>query len=161
MQGVSMKLDYRQETAKMLKALRKAGYDNYELRRELTLGYCNDSMGNTLRASEESNPVLSGVISNKLYQYLISKALELGYAQDRLFVQVEEGADEDTGYIYAWVMFQEKVTDEQYYYQVLQLYSESKLQSELEAKKQSVEQILGIKITPYTVTQLEKLFNAN
>lgn len=153
-----MKLDYRQETAKMLKSLRKAGYDNYELRRELTLGYCRDCMGNTLRASEESNPVLSGVISNKLYQHLIKQALELGYAQDRLFVQVEEGVDEDTGYIYAWVMFQEKVTDEQYYYQVLQLYNESKLQSELEAKKQSIEQILGIKITPYTVTQLEQVF---
>lgn len=155
-----MKLDYRKETAKMLKSLRKAGYDNYELRRELTLVYCSDNTGNNLRASEESNPVLSGVISNKLYQYLISKALELGYAQDRLFVQVEEGVDEDAGYIYAWVMLQKKVSDEGYYYQVLQLYSESKLQTELEAKKQSIEQILGIKITPYTVTQLEKLFNA-
>lgn len=153
-----MKLDYRQETAKMLKALRKAGYDNYELRRELTLVYCHDNMGNNLRASEESNPVLSGVISNKLYQHLTSQALELGYAQDKLFVQVEEGDDEDRGYVYAWVMSQEKVSDEQYYYQVLQLYSESKLQTELEAKKQKIEQILGHKITAYTVTQLEKLF---
>lgn len=153
-----MKLDYRQETAKMLKSLRKAGYDNYELRRELTLVYCSDNMGNNIRASEESNPVLSGVISNKLYQCLISKALELGYAQDRLFVQVEEGVDEDAGYIYAWVMLQQKVSDEQYYYQVLQLYSESKLQTELEAKKQSIEQILGVKITPYALTQLEQVF---
>ena len=43
-----MKLNYREETARMLKALRKAGYDNYELRRELTLVYCSDSMGNNL-----------------------------------------------------------------------------------------------------------------
>lgn len=156
-----MKLDYRQETAKMLKSLRKAGYDNYELRRELTLGYCRDGMGNALRASEESNPVLSGVISNKLYQHLIKQALELGYAQDKLFVQVEEGDDEDRGYVCAWVMHQVKISTEQYYYQVLQLYSESKLQTELEAKKQKIEQILGHKITPYTVTQLEQLFKKN
>lgn len=156
-----MKLDYRQETAKMLKALRKAGYDNYELRRELTLLNCYDNSGNTLWSSEESNPVLSGVVSNTTYQYLIQAAQESGYSQDKLFIQVEEGVDEDSGYIYARVMSQEKVTDSQYYYQVLQLYSESKLQTELEAKKQSVEQILGIKITPYTAAQLEKLFNAD
>lgn len=35
-----MKLDYRKETATMLKALRKAGYDNQLLRREKYLKEC-------------------------------------------------------------------------------------------------------------------------
>ena len=99
--------------------------------------------------------MLSGVISNKLYQQLINQALELGFARDRLFVQVEEGADEDSGYIYAWVLFQEKVSDERYYFQVLQMYSESRLQTELEAMKQDVESLLGCKITAYTLNQLK------
>lgn len=153
-----MKLDYRQETAKMLKALRKAGYDNYELRRELTLGHCHDGMGNTLRSSEESNPVLSGVISNNLYQHLIKQALELGYDEDRLFVQVEEADDEDRGYVCAWVMHQVKISTEQYYYNILNLYKESKLMQEKEIKQQQIETVLGHKVTPYTVTLLEQLF---
>lgn len=150
-----MKLDYREDTARMLKALRKAGYDNHQLRREVTLVYCQDSMGNHLLASEESNAVLSGVVSIKLYQQLINQALELGFTEDELFIQVEEGVDECSGYIYAWVLFQEKVPDTRYYLQVLRLYSESKLQSEQEAMKQDVESLLGCKITPYTLNQLK------
>ena len=98
---------------------------------------------------------MSGVISNKLYRHLIGRALELGFNEDELFLQAEEGADEDSGYTYAWVLFQEKVPDTLYYFQVLQLYSESKLQSEQEAMKQDVESLLGCKITPYTLNQLK------
>ena len=150
-----MKLNYREDTARMLKALRKAGYDNSQLRREVTLTYCHDSMGNHLCASEESNATLSGVVSIKLYQQLINQALELCFAEDELFLQVEEGVDTDSGYIYAWVLFQEKVPDTRYYFQVLQLYKESKLQSEQEAMKQEVESLLGCKITAYTLNQLK------
>lgn len=150
-----MKLNYREETARMLKALRKAGYDNSQLRREVTLTYCRDSMGNHLLASEESNAILSGVVSIKLYQQLINQALELGFNEDKLFLQVEEGVDTDSGYIYAWVLSQEKLSDTQYFFQVLQLYNESKLQSEQEAMKQDVESLLGCKITTYTLNQLK------
>lgn len=150
-----MQLDYRKETATMLKALRKAGYDNSQLRREVTLAYCQDSMGNHLLASEESNATLSGVVSIKLYKQLINQALELGFNEDKLFLQVEEGVDETSGYVYAWVLFQEKVSDTRYYLQVLRLYSESKLQSEQEAMKQDVESLLGCKITTYTLNQLK------
>lgn len=150
-----MKLNYREETARMLKALRKAGYDNSQLRREVTLTYCRDSMGNHLLASEESNAIFSGVVSIKLYQQLINQALELGFNEDKLFLQVEEGVDTDSGYVYARVLSQEKLSDTQYFFQVLQLYNESKLQSEQEAMKQDVESLLGCKITAYTLNQLK------
>ena len=148
-------LNYREETARMLKALRKAGYDSSQLRREVTLTYCRDSMGNHLCASEESNAMLSGVVSIKLYQQLINQALELGFNEDKLFLQVEECADETSGYVYAWVLFQEKVPDTRYCFQVLQLYSDSKLQSEQEAMKQDIESLLGCKITTHTLNQLK------
>lgn len=150
-----MKLNYREETARMLKALRKAGYDNSQLRREVTLEYCRDSMGHSLCVSVESNPGLSYVVSHSVQQQLISQALSLGYTADNLSFHLEEGEYEDNGYLYVWVMYNTKTTDVDYYYQVLNLYKESKLQSEQEAMKQEVESLLGCKITTYTINQLK------
>lgn len=154
-----MKLDYRKETATMLKALRKAGYANADLCRDSTLLYCNDNQGNHLSVSVESNPGLSYVVSYTVQQQLIDQALELGYTADELSIHLEEGEYEDSGYLYIWVMHSSKATDIEYYYQILKLYKESKLQSEQEVMQQDVESLLGHKITAYTLNQLKNVLD--
>lgn len=152
-----MKLNYREETARMLKTLRKAGYDNELLRREKYLADCVAKENLTLQRSEEPLGQLSGcMVKYTTLQELLDQAFSLGYKPDNLYVHMEDCEDDyNSGVSYVQLMHKLPVSDLVYFHQIQQHFRDAKLATVQEAMKQDVESLLGCKITAYTLNQLK------
>lgn len=152
-----MKLDYRKETATMLKALRKAGYDNQLLRREKYLKECVRGDYIVLQTYEEPQGQVSGcVFKYTTLQELLDQAFKFGYKLDNLFIHVENCEDDYlSGISYVQLMCKAPISDTLYYEQVKEHFKEAKIATAQEAMKQDVESLLGCKITAYTLNQLK------
>lgn len=156
-----MKLDYRKETATMLKALRKAGYDNQLLRREKYLKECVRDECIVLQSSEEPQGQVSGcVIKYTTLQELLDQASKLGYKSGNLFIHVENCEDDYvSGISYIQLMHKAPISDTLYYEQVKEHFREAEIAAVQAAVQQDVESLLGCKITAYTLNQLKSILD--
>lgn len=149
--------EIKKEIASILRKLRSLGYENYELVRTSKEVQCTDLDGYPFHIYGQ----LGENIPVKDVLYLMERYEQM-YPDNRDELYFEVGEDEDdyggiSSFIY--LITKKKISDEEYYKFLKEIYSEHLQEQDLQKLTWKAEDILGRSIAPYQLKQMIALLS--
>ena len=144
--------EIRKEMASMLRELRSLGYENYELMRTSKGVQCVDFDGYPFHIDGqlgESIPVEDVLDLVERYKQMYPDS------KNELYLEVgEDGDDYEACSSFIYLKTKIKISDEEYYKFLKEIYSEHLKEQDFQKLLWKVEEILGRSIAPYQLKQM-------